>query len=57
MRKWLWSLSLALLVWAVSLKFSPEGTIAGSVTQLRFEALSILFGAFVGLMFGLLVTK
>lgn len=57
MKKWVWSLSLALLVWAVGLKFSPEETIAGSFTQLRFEAASLLFGGFVGLMFGLVATK
>jgi hypothetical protein len=57
MKKWLWSLTLALLVWAVGLKFSPEGTIWGGLAQLRFEVLSILFGAVVGLLFGLVATK
>lgn len=57
MKKWVWSLSLALLVWAVGLKFSPEGTVAGSAAQLRYEAVSLLFGGFVGLMFGLVATK
>ena len=57
MRKWTWSLSVALLVWAVGLKFSPEETVLGSLSQLRFEAVSLLAGAFIGLMFGLVATR
>ena len=57
MKKWVWSFSFALLVWAVGLKFSPEETIGGSFIQLRFEGVSLLFGGFIGLMFGLATGK
>jgi hypothetical protein len=57
MKKWVWTLSLALLVWAVGLKFSPEETLFGSFSQVRFEVISLLLGGFIGLMFGLVATK
>jgi hypothetical protein len=57
MKKWVWTLSLALVVWAVGLKFSPEETVIGSFRQIRFEVVSLLFGGFIGLMFGLVTTK
>jgi len=50
-------LGVALLAWAVGLKFSPEETVLGSFSQLRFEAVSLLIGAFIGLMFGLVATE
>jgi hypothetical protein len=56
MRKWLWSLILALIVWGVSLKFSPEETILGSSGQIRYELLTLVCGGFIGLMFGLVAT-
>jgi len=57
MKKWVWTLSMALLVWAVGLKFSPEETVLGSFNQVRFEVISLLLGGFIGLMFGLIGTK
>ena len=57
MKKWIWTLSLALLVWAVGLKFSPEETVLGSFRQVRFEVISLLFGGFFGLMIGMVATK
>jgi hypothetical protein len=57
MKKWAWSACTAFLVWAVGLKFSPEETVVGSLPQLRFEILALLYGGFIGLMFGLVATK
>lgn len=57
MKKWAWSLGIALTTWAVGLKFSPEDTIIGDFRQLRYEAASLLLGGFIGFMVGLVVTK
>ncbi len=57
MKKWIWCFSLAIVTWAVGFKFSPEETIWGSAQQLRFEAVSVVVGAFIGFMFGLLATR
>lgn len=57
MKKWAWSIILAVLTWIVGLKFSPEDTIIGDFRQLRYEAASLLLGGFIGLMVGLVVTK
>ena len=57
MKKWVWTLCVALSVWAVGLKFSPEETVFGSFNQMRFEVISLLSGGFIGLMFGLVATK
>jgi uncharacterized protein YacL len=57
MKKWIWCFTIAVVTWAVGFKFSPEETIWGTAEQLRFEAVSLVVGAFLGLMFGLLATR